>query len=270
MYSTVKVDKEDGITWVTFNRPEKKNAMNPQLNADMVQVMTELEGDPDTRVLALTGAGDAWSAGMDLREYFRELECKPAAQLQARWATRTWNYYKLRMFPRPTIAAVNGWCFGGAFTPLISCDFAIAAEDAAFGLSEVNWGIFPGGLVSRDLALAMGYRDALYYIMTGKTFSAQRAKEMGLVNEVVPRAQLRDAVTALARDLMKLNPTVLRSAKEAFKVCLDMNYDQANDYLAAKIDQLQLRDAEHGRAEGMRQFLDEKRIRPGLQPYERE
>jgi feruloyl-CoA hydratase/lyase len=269
MYKTVNVDREDQVTWVTLNRPEKRNAMNPQLNSDMVDCLTELEGDPDTRVLVLTGAGDAWSAGMDLREYFRALDNDPSAAMKARWATRTWTYYKLRFFPKPTIAAVNGWCFGGAFTPLISCDFAIAAEDATFGLSEVNWGILPGGLVSRDLALAMNYRDALYYTLTGKNFTAQRAREMGLVNEVVPRDQLRDAVTSLAADLRKLNPTVLRSAKEALKQTWYMDYDQANDYLSAKIDQLRFRDKEHGREQGMEQFLDQKRFRPGLQPYER-
>ena len=269
MYETVKVEREEGVTWVTLNRPDKRNAMNPKLNAEMVEVLAELEGDAETRALVLTGAGDAFSAGMDLREYFRELDGKPAQQLTARWATRTWNYYKLRMFPAPTIAAVNGWCFGGAFTPLVSCDFAIAAEEAVFGLSEINWGILPGGLVARDLALVMSYRDALYYIMTGKTFTAREAKEMRLVNEVVPRAQLHDAVMALAADLKKLNPTTLRTAKEAFKICLDMDYEQANDYLSAKIDQLQFRDPERGRAKGMTQFLDEKRYRPGLEPYDR-
>ncbi len=269
MYETVKVEREEGVTWVTLNRPDKRNAMNPKLNAEMVEVLAELEGDAETRALVLTGAGDAFSAGMDLREYFRELDGKPAQQLTARWATRTWNYYKLRMFPAPTIAAVNGWCFGGAFTPLVSCDFAIAAEEAVFGLSEINWGILPGGLVARDLALVMSYRDALYYIMTGKTFTAREAKEMRLVNEVVPRAQLHDAVMALAADLKKLNPTTLRTAKEAFKMCLNMDYEQANDYLSAKIDQLQFRDPERGRAKGMTQFLDEKRYRPGLEPYDR-
>jgi len=270
MYETVKVDREDGVTWVTLNRPDKRNAMNPKLNAEMVEILSQLEGDPETRVLVLTGAGEAWSAGMDLKEYFRELDGKPAQQLTARWATRTWNYYKLRMFPKPTIAAVNGWCFGGAFTPLVSCDFAIAAEEAVFGLSEINWGILPGGLVTRDLAEVMSYRDALYYIMTGKTFTAREAKAMRLINDVVPRAELHDAVMSLAADLKKLNPWTLKSCKEAFKMCLHMDYEQANDYLAAKIDQLQFRDAERGRSKGMTQFLDEKRYRPGLEPYNRQ
>ena len=270
-YQNVKVEREGGITFVMLNRPEKRNCMNPALNADMAEVLTELEGDDETQVLVLTGAGDAFSAGMDLREYFRALDNTPLGdRLRARWTNATWQYYKLRMFPKPTIAMVNGWCFGGAFTPLTSCDFAIAAEDAQFGLSEVNWGILPGGFVSRDVAAVMSYRDALFYIMTGRTFTGKEAAEMKLINYAVPRERLRDEVVALAKELMSKNPTTLRACKQAFKVCREMDWEQAQDYLAAKLDQMRLQDPERGREEGMRQFLDEKSFRPGLGAYNRE
>src|SRR5918998_3270991 len=192
-YENVKVEREDGITFVYLNRPEKRNAMSPALNADMLEVLTELEGDPETRVVVLTGAGDAFSAGMDLKEYFRAMDNAPeSARLQARWINASWMYHKLRMFSKPTIAMVNGWCFGGAFTPLSSCDIAIAAEDATFGLSEVNWGILPGGYVSRDVAAMMAYRDAIFYIMTGRTFTGKQAAEMKLITYAVPRERLRE------------------------------------------------------------------------------
>ena len=173
------------------------------------------------------------------------------------------------MFPKPTIAMVNGWCFGGAFTPLTSCDFAIAAEDAIFGLSEVNWGIIPGGIVSRDVAAVMSYRKALYYIMTGETFTGKQAAEIELVNKAVPREQLRDEVIALANVLKQKNPATLRACKQAFKICREMDWEQARDYLAAKIDQMRLLDPERGRDEGLRQFIEEKSYRPGLGAYER-
>lgn len=268
-YETVKVEKENGVTWVILNRPEKKNAMNPQLNRDMCDVLADLEHDPETQVLVLTGAGDAWSAGMDIKEYFAANDRDPAAMSRARWDMQVWQYHKLRHFPRVTIAAVNGWCFGGAFTPLVSCDVAIAAEEAVFGLSEVNWGILPAGYVSRDLALVMGYRDALYYTLTGETFTAQQALDMKLVNKVVPRAQLREAVLAQAEVFKRLNPHVLRSAKEAFKHCIDMNFEDAFDYLLAKLHELRFRDPEQGRSEGIRQFVEEKTYKPGLAPYPR-
>jgi len=269
-YSCVKVEQADEIAWVILNRPEKRNAMSPTLNHEMVEVLDAVEADPDTRVMVLTGAGDAFSAGMDLKEYFRDLDKAPPIQrARARWEAATWHYHKLRLFPKATIAMVNGWCFGGAFTPLVSCDFAIAAEDAVFGLSEVNWGILPGGIVSRDLGAVMSYRKALYYIMTGETFTGKEAAEMELVTKAVPRERLRDEVVALANTLKQKNPATLRACKQAFKVCREMDWEQARDYLAAKIDQMRFLDAEGGRDEGLRQFLDEKSYRPGLGGYER-
>ncbi|MBI2821741.1 MAG: p-hydroxycinnamoyl CoA hydratase/lyase [Acidobacteria bacterium] len=268
-YQTVKIEREQGVTWVILNRPKKRNAMNPQMHYEMDEVISNLSLDRETQVLVLTGAGEAFCAGMDLKEYFRALDNDPEEQIRVRWAMRNWNYFRLRMCPKPTIAAVNGWCFGGGFTPLVSCDLAIAADEAVFGLSEVNWGILPGGYVTRDVAMVMNYRDALYYILTGKTFDGQKAVHLGLVNESVPRSQLRDRVMALANDLKKINPLTLRHAKEAFKMSRDMNFEQAYDYLAAKNDQLSFRDPEGGRDEGIKQFIDDKKYKPGLGPYKR-
>jgi len=90
----------------------------------------------------LTGAGDAFSAGMDLNEYFREVDAAPAhVQRKVRRDAALWQWRLLRTYAKPTIAMVNGWCFGGAFTPLVACDLAIAADEATFGLSEINWGL---------------------------------------------------------------------------------------------------------------------------------
>ena len=268
-YQTVKVEKEGGITWVILNRPEKRNAMNPQLHYDMLDVITELETDDETLVLVLTGAGESWCAGQDLREFFRALDNNPAERRRAGWASQEWRWRRLFTYPKPTIAMVNGFCFGGAFTPLIACDFAIAAEDAIFGLSEVNWGIFPGGLVSRVLVDALSYRDAVYYIMTGDTFDGKKAAEMKLVNFAVPRAKLREETVKLAKKLMEKNPNTLRAAKEVYKLCRTMDYAQAEDYMAAKGIALRATDPEKGREEGTRQFLDDKIYRPGLGAYKR-
>src|SRR3546814_10873055 len=110
-------------------------------------------------------------------------------------STRTDTLSRNAALPiEPTIAMVNGWCFGGGFSPLVACDLAICADEATFGLSEINWGIPPGNLVSKAMADTVGHRQSLYYIMTGKTFGGQKAAEMGLVNESVPLAQLRDTI----------------------------------------------------------------------------
>ncbi len=268
-YDTVKIEKEDGIAWVIFNRPEKRNAMNAQLHFDMLDAISDLETDSETKVLVLTGAGNSWCAGQDLRGYFRYLDDNPAERRRIGWASQEWRWRRLYTFPKPTIAMVNGYCFGGAFTPLIACDFAIAAEEAIFGLSEVNWGIFPGGLVSRVLAEAMTYRDAIYYIMTGDSFNGKQAAAMRLVTYAVPQEKLRDETVKLAQKLMEKNPNVLRAAKEVYKVCQTMDYWQAEDYMAAKGTALRATDPEKGREKGLKQFLDDKTYRPGFGAYNR-
>jgi trans-feruloyl-CoA hydratase/vanillin synthase len=266
-WKTVDVKVEEGIAWVTFNRPEKRNAMSPTLNSEMVQVLETLELDADAKVLVLTGAGDAWTAGMDLKEYFREVDAGPEIlQEKIRRDASQWQWKLLRLYAKPTIAMVNGWCFGGGFSPLVACDLAIAADEAVFGLSEINWGIPPGNLVSKAMADTVGHRQALHYIMTGDTFTGQEAAAMGLVNKSVPRAQLRGETLALAAKLLEKNPVVLRAAKHGFKRCRELTWEQNEDYLYAKLDQAQLRDPEHGR---LKQFLDDKSIKPGLQAYKR-
>ena len=269
-WETVKVDVEKGIGWITLNRPDKRNAMSPTLNREMIDVLETLELDEEAQVVVLTGAGGAWTAGMDLKEYFRENDGKPEIfQEPLRRDCSQWQWKLLRMYSKPTIAMVNGWCFGGAFSPLVACDLAIAADEAVFGLSEINWGIPPGNLVSKAVADTMGHRQALHYIMTGDTFTGQEAAAMGLINKSVPRAQLRDEVIALAEKLLAKAPTVLRIAKNGFKRCRELNWDQNEDYLYAKVDQSNYRDPEKGRAQGLKQFLDDKTIKPGLQTFKR-
>ncbi|MBI0330400.1 p-hydroxycinnamoyl CoA hydratase/lyase [Burkholderia plantarii] len=269
-WTTVKVTVEAGIGWVVLNRPEKRNAMSPTLNKEMIDVLEVLELDDEAQVLVLTGEGDAWTAGMDLKEYFREVDAaSDVVQERIRRDASRWQWQLLRMYSKPTIAMVNGWCFGGGFSPLVACDLAIAADEATFGLSEINWGIPPGNLVSKAMADTVGHRQALYYIMTGDTFTGRQAAQMGLVNQSVPRAALRDATVALAAKLLDKNPVVLRNAKHGFKRSRELTWEQNEDYLYAKLDQANHRDKEGGREKGLKQFLDDKSIKPGLQAYKR-
>jgi feruloyl-CoA hydratase/lyase len=269
-WQTVQVEVADQIAWVTLNRPEKRNAMNPTMNREMADVLETLELDAAGQVLVLTGAGESWIAGMDLREYFRETDkAQEIMQEKVRREASYWQWKLLRMYSKPTIAMVNGWCFGGAFSPLVACDLAIAADEAVFGLSEINWGIPPGNLVSKAVADTMGHRNALHYIMTGETFTGRQAAEMGLVNKSVPRAKLKEHTTALAKVLLQKNPVALRTAKNSFKRARELTWEQSEDYLYAKVDQAIARDPEKGREKGLKQFLDDKTIKPGLQTYKR-
>jgi len=268
--ANVLVEIDEGIAWVTLNRPTKRNAMSPALNDEMVRVLDALEIDDRVVVVVLTGAGDSFSAGMDLKEFFRDLDPLPyAKKMRIKRSAWQWQWKMLLTYPKPTIAMVNGWCFGGAFSPLVACDLAIAADTAVFGLSEINWGIPPGNLVSKAVADTMGHRRALEYIMTGDTFTGAQAADFGLVNRAVPLEKLREETVALARKLSEKNPVVLRAAKHGFKRCRELTWEQNEDYLFAKLDQALLRDPEHGREKGLKQFLDDKTLKPGLQSYKR-
>jgi trans-feruloyl-CoA hydratase/vanillin synthase len=265
VWKNVLVEFDEGIAWVTLNRPEKRNAMSPELNREMIEILKVLEVDDRCKVLILTGAGDSFSSGMDLKEYFRETDGLPPFKLwQVRRESLEWHWRSLMYFQKPTIAMVNGWCFGGAFTPVVSCDLAFAADEAQFGLSEINWGIIPAGGVPRALAEVMSYRNALYYIMTGETFNGQKAAQMGLVNESVPREKLRERTLEVANSFLEKSTVVLGAAKIAFKFLKDMSWEAAFDYVGAKAGMAQAQDPEKSRKMGLSGFLDEKSYRPGL------
>jgi trans-feruloyl-CoA hydratase/vanillin synthase len=269
-YKNILIEREDGITFLMLNRPDKRNAMSPELHYEMDEALETLASDKDTKVLVLGGKGDAWCAGQDLRLYFRGTADNPQERARAGNASHSWRWERLSSFPKPTIAMVHGFAFGGAFTQLCACDFAMVAEDAVFGLSEVNWGIIPGGLVSWNLADMLLPRHALYYAVTGDTFDGKRAVEIGLANFAVPKEKLREETTKLAQKLTKLNPNVVRYTKEAIRAVRDMTDKQARDYLKSKQDSLSRNDKEIREQHGMKQFLDEKSYRPGLGPFRRE
>jgi len=266
----VKVEIANGIGWVTLNRPDKRNAMSPDLHFEMVDVLKELAEEPAVRVLVLTGAGDSWCAGQDIGLFFRALDDKPKQRHLARLANHEWRWTLLSSFPKPTIAMVNGHCYGGAFVQLFACDFAIAADEAQFGLSEVNWGILPGGLVGKVIVDGLAYRDAVYYAMTGDPFDGKAAAQMRLVTESVPLDRLRARTEELAATLARKNPQTLRTIKESLRLVRGMSVDQAADYLLAKEREMRFMDNEGGREHAMAQFLDDKTYRPGYGEYRRD
>ena len=266
----VKIERDGGVTFISLNRPEKRNAMSPQLHMDMCEALDWAEMDDQTRVVVITGAGGNFCAGQDLKLYFRGTEDDPKARVRARRAAHTWRWDRLSSFPKATIAMVHGYCFGGGFTPVIACDFAVAADNATFGLSEVNWGIIPGGLVAWAVTEVLGYRDAIYYSVTGDQFSGTEAAAMKFVNKSVPLEQLREETMKLARKLEAKSPAAVKYTKECVRTVRRMSKDQALDYLNVKSDALKLNDPEKGRAKAMKMFLDDKVFKPGLGEFKRE
>lgn len=265
--ATVSYIVEDGIAWVSFNRPDKRNSMSPRLNRQMMRVLDELEFREDVGVLVLTGEGTAWTAGMDLKEYFRETE---AHGLQGTRGAQRESYgwwRRLRWYQKPTIAMVNGWCFGGGYGPLFACDLAFAAEEAQFGLSEINWGILPGGGATKVATELAGFRQAMYHALTGEPIDGGKAAEWGLVNEALPLAQLKSRVTEVAKVLLGKNPVALKATKDAVRRVREMTYDNAEDYLVRAQEAANSFDNE-GRKEGIKQFIDDKTYKPGLGGYD--
>ena len=266
-YQNVKVRIRDGIAWTSLNRPDKRNAMSPELHYDMDEALARLEVDDDAKVVVVTGEGGNFSAGQDLKKFFRELEKNPGERKKAQAAANRWRWERLYGYDKPTIAMVHGYCVGGAFMQLLACDFAIAAEDATFSLSEVNWGILPGALVSKAVADMVLPRHALYYACLGDPFDGKEAARIGMINYAVPGAKLEDAVTDLAERLMKKSPAVLRATKQAIRHVRTMDVPQAYDYLAAKGQAIKVGDQEDSYNTGLRQFLDEKGYKPTFEPF---
>lgn len=264
---TVAYQVVDRVAWVSFNRPEKRNCMSPKLNRRMLEVLDELEFREDVGVLVLTGEGTAWSAGMDLKEYFRETEVLGlGGTRKAQREAYSW-WRRLRWYQKPTIAMINGWCFGGGYGPLFACDLAFAAEDAQFGLSEINWGILPGGGATKVAVELTSFRNAMYHAMMGENIDGRTAAEWGFVNEALPLDGLKARVSEVAQKLLARNPVALKATKDAVRRVSEMTYDNAEDYLIRAQEAANSFDNE-GRKEGIKQFIDDKTYKPGLGAYD--
>ncbi|MGV3555947.1 MAG: p-hydroxycinnamoyl CoA hydratase/lyase [Croceibacterium sp.] len=266
---TVRYDVVDGVAWVWFNRPDKRNCMSPKLNRRMLQVLNELEFRDDVQVLVLTGEGTSWSAGMDLLEYFRMAEEQGlhAIRSNQREAYSWWE--RLRWYEKATVAMINGWCFGGAYGPLFACDLAFCSDDAQFGLSEINWAILPGGGASKVAAELMPFRKAMYHAMMGENLTGKQAEEAGLVNESLPADKLRERVQQVA-DVLKAKDThALRATKWAVRRVREMSYDNAEDYLIRAQEALNQFGGLAARKEATKQFLDDKSFKPGLGAFDK-
>jgi trans-feruloyl-CoA hydratase/vanillin synthase len=268
-YECVKVEIKDGVGWAILNRPEKRNAMSPQLHYDMDDALASMEVDENVKVVIVTGAGGNFSAGQDLRKFFRELEQNPRERKRAAEAANRWRWARLYNYDKPTIAMVHGYCVGGAFMQLLGCDFAVAAENATFSLSEVNWGILPGALVSKVVSDMVLPRHALYYACLGKPFDGKEAARIGMVNFAVPLEKLEGSTIELAQELMKKSPNVLRATKQAIKHVRTMDFDQSYDYLMAKGRAIQVGDREDSYNTGLKQFLDDKSYKPTYEPFKK-
>lgn len=211
-YTTIRLEKRDGVAWLVLNRPERLNALNQAMLGEINHALDEVEADGDLRAVVVTGAGTAFSSGFDLKE---QMERRPEGVGQWRDVLRKDFDTVMRFwhFPKPTIAAVNGHCLAGAFELALACDMTIAAGTAVFGEPELKFG---AGIVVMLLPWIAGPKIAKEIIMTGADrIPAGEAHRIGIVNRVVAPEALEDTAMRLARHLAAVDPMLMRQTKRA-------------------------------------------------------
>jgi len=211
-YRTLLLDNRDGIVTLTINRPEKLNALNGEAKKELRGAVESLGDDHTVSVVIITGAGDkAFVAGTDIEE-LTALERETGRAFSAGGQEL---FDRIQHLSKPVIAAVNGYALGGGNELALACHLRIASDRARFGQPEVNLGIIPGYGGTQRLARLVGHGKALELILTGELIDAAEALRIGLVNRVVPHADLHAAVTAMATTIAAKGPDAVRLSLEA-------------------------------------------------------
>ncbi|MGB7297436.1 MAG: enoyl-CoA hydratase-related protein [Candidatus Aminicenantales bacterium] len=212
------VKKGDGVGWITINRPEKLNAMNIETIEELRVAFREFGDDPEVRAVILTGAGEkAFVAGADISEFIH-LDAEKGREYARRGQELTTT---IENFPKPVIAAINGYALGGGTEFALACHVRIASENARLGQPEVKLGIIPGYGGTQRLSRLVGKGQAMEMILSGRIVEATEAREAGLVNKVVPAAELLSAAEAMAKEMIKNAPLALAYSIEAINQGLD-------------------------------------------------
>ena len=241
----LKIDRRGHALWLTIDRPERRNAISADVVEGLRAGIAQAHADPQVRAIVITGAGDkAFCAGADLAKGSGSFQYDPsrphldyADLLRFAWTSTV-----------PMIARINGHCLAGGMGLFAMCDMAVAAEHANFGLPEVKIGVFPAQVLSVLQHLA-GPRHIAEMCITGEPIDARRAEQIGLVNYVVPAAQLDEKVDWLVSRVIDKSPTAIRRGKAMLRAAADMTFEQSISYLESQIMTLALtEDAKEGRA----------------------
>lgn len=252
-FETIRVEDHAGITVLVFNRPEKLNAINARMYAELGDLIGQLaDGTILTEALILTGEGRAFVAGADIEPY-ATMTLAEFTQFQR---TGRAVMEKLERLPVPVIAAVNGYAFGGGFEIALACDTIIASENAKLGLPEAKLGLLPGGGGTQRLARMVGPYVAKRMIMAGETIDARRAYELNIVTEIAPKGEALNAALALARAMRQdCAPLAVRMAKRLIDEGLEASLPTA---LSMEMDSTALLFVTNDKAEGIAAFLEKR------------
>jgi len=252
-HNTVILQTQDELAILTLNRPEKRNALSPELIADLLEALDTIESGP-ARVAVITGAGQAFCAGMDLAALRKLADKNPAENLAD--ARRTLGLFRrIWSFPKPLIAAVNGAAVAGGCGLATLCDFTIAVTGAKFGYPEVRIGFMPA-LVSAFVQLQLGEKAARDLLLTGRIFDADEAWRLGLVNRVVPAERLLPTAHEIAAELMLNSPHSLVATK---RLLVRVDEDELDRRLELGIaESVAIRETPELR-EGLNAFLEKRK-----------
>jgi enoyl-CoA hydratase len=253
-YELLTFDVADRIATITVNRPDKLNALNDALIAELRIAIAEARRRHDIGAILLTGAGRAFVAGADISE----LAHQSAVEGKARAVRGQQVFRRFESSPKPTLAAVNGFALGGGCELAMACHIRIASDVAKFGLPEVKLGIVPGYGGSQRLPRLIGQGRALQLLLTGETIDAAEAYRIGLVNQVVPAAELIARSRAMLTTILANGPLAVAHCIEAVERGLDMAIDDAIALEAAYFGMLS---ASADKAEGMHAFLEKRPAR---------
>jgi enoyl-CoA hydratase len=248
-YRTLIYEKTERVGVITLNRPERLNALNYEMAAELAQVLNEIAKDRAIRTVILTGTGRAFCAGVDIKEMgdptAKKVPTGPGSVTD-----------KLEALDRPVIAAINGLANGGGVEMALACDFRIAADTAAFGFGEINIGNMPGGGGTARLFRLIGVPRAKEMIYFGKSFDAARMYSWGLVNRVVPGDQVMKEAQAWAEELKEKPPLSLKMVKSCIDKAMGMDIRRAVEYEA---ECLAVINASADAGEGVRAFVEKRK-----------
>ncbi|TDO01494.1 enoyl-CoA hydratase-related protein [Halomonas ventosae] len=251
--SPIEVVENAGIVRLTINRPKALNALNSEILTELESVLADLERRDDLRAVLITGDGEkAFVAGADIAE-MRD-KTPEQARAFARQALRTIK--RLETLPVPVVALVNGFCLGGGCELALACDWAVASDNAIFGQPEVGLGVIPGFGGTQRLPRRVGPAMAIDLCITGRKIDAQEALRIGLVNRVMPQAELEAYAEELTKQLSGNGPEAVRSAKQAIHDGMDQDLDSA---LALETSLFALCFAGEEQSEGMSAFVEKRK-----------
>lgn len=222
--NTLLTQVDGPVATLTLNRPDALNALNIPLMDQLIETMEKFDGDPNIRVMVLTGSARAFAAGADIKE----MADASIVDMYERNNLARWE--RIKKVRKPIIAAVSGFCLGGGCELAMHCDMIVAAECAQFGQPEINIGVIPGAGGTQRLGRAVGKFRAMELILTGRFFSAKEAYEAGLVTKVVPDELFLSEAVSLANQIAEKSPMAVRFAKESILKAFEMPLSEGLDY----------------------------------------